>query len=311
MDKCTKGIALILDEAGIVEQIVVKNEASFDIKVGDSAISVFDANNHKLFYSILSTKQDYMFGGFYTQLSNNCEGYVIVYRSVSKIVLLVLNSVDQMTKLYEEMMVVNNMQTSKIRALTKMTSEVDLQKDLFDEMMKINNELVNTKRLLDQKNEQLRMINFTDYLTKSFNRRKFFIDIKDENKKQDLVLCMMDFNNFKLVNDELGHKTGDKLLVEFSSFMNNKFESTDGFFYRLGGDEFAILLKQQDKELILDIIKDADKIAAAIHPKVSLSYGIVDVKQNSIKEDVQPEVFMHLADNQMYIMKKEFKKKNK
>jgi diguanylate cyclase (GGDEF)-like protein len=56
-------------------------------------------------------------------------------------------------------------------------------------------------------------------------------------------------DNFKQVNDTLGHLVGDQLLVKFSDLLTKKFRKTDTV-CRLGGDEFLIFLpKMNSKEL--------------------------------------------------------------
>jgi len=67
----------------------------------------------------------------------------------------------------------------------------------------------------------------------------------------DVALIMMDLDNFKFVNDSLGHDAGDRLLIEFSTRIKGLLRRHEGF-ARLGGDEFAIILTG---------IKTADQVA--------------------------------------------------
>ena len=52
---------------------------------------------------------------------------------------------------------------------------------------------------------------------------------------------MLDIDDYKKVNDELGHKEGDRILIEFVDFLLSKIRSTD-YLFRYGGDEFFLLL---------------------------------------------------------------------
>jgi diguanylate cyclase (GGDEF)-like protein/PAS domain S-box-containing protein len=60
---------------------------------------------------------------------------------------------------------------------------------------------------------------------------------------EEHVLCYLDLDFFKIVNDSCGHLAGDKLLTQISVAMQNYARKVD-FLARLGGDEFALLLQQ-------------------------------------------------------------------
>lgn len=54
------------------------------------------------------------------------------------------------------------------------------------------------------------------------------------------IAIVIDLNNFKLVNDELGHLEGDKVLVSFAKLLKSHFREID-FVARIGGDEFLVI----------------------------------------------------------------------
>lgn len=60
--------------------------------------------------------------------------------------------------------------------------------------------------------------------------------------KKKMVLLFLDLDNFKIVNDTAGHKTGDLLLKQASSRLSNVLRQND-YICRIGGDEFAIILE--------------------------------------------------------------------
>ncbi|GJL80769.1 MAG: hypothetical protein DHS20C01_04030 [marine bacterium B5-7] len=87
-----------------------------------------------------------------------------------------------------------------------------------------------------------------DPLTGQLNRRKFlqYVDefIEDARKSNHShVLCFLDLDRFKFVNDSSGHVAGDALLVEVSNTIQKQLRSGDRF-GRMGGDEFGILLRE-------------------------------------------------------------------
>lgn len=101
-----------------------------------------------------------------------------------------------------------------------------------------------------QYEEQIRELAYFDFLTKLPNRKLFqeevesFIKSSHFNGKK-FALLFLDLDNFKWVNDSLGHYFGDKVLVEVSNRIN-EILSKDSILARLGGDEFVILVPYAD-----------------------------------------------------------------
>lgn len=86
-----------------------------------------------------------------------------------------------------------------------------------------------------------------DSLTKLHNRRAFEVELKRlikscEQDRSAHVLCYIDLDRFKIINDTCGHNAGDQLLCQISEVMKTSIRRID-FLARIGGDEFSILLK--------------------------------------------------------------------
>lgn len=81
-----------------------------------------------------------------------------------------------------------------------------------------------------------------DPLTKLLNREGFeeLVRLSLSDKPEQGILMIMDMDNFKLINDQLGHPVGDQVLREFSSILENYFNRNKDIVGRLGGDEFAV-----------------------------------------------------------------------
>lgn len=99
-----------------------------------------------------------------------------------------------------------------------------------------------------------------DSLTGLFNRsafeEKLESRIKDSrNKKQSHILCFLDLDHFKYVNDNAGHVAGDELLIQLTRIFTKHVRNSD-FLARMGGDEFAIILENCSTEKALDITED-------------------------------------------------------
>ncbi|NER79302.1 MAG: PAS domain S-box protein, partial [Leptolyngbya sp. SIO1D8] len=87
-----------------------------------------------------------------------------------------------------------------------------------------------------------------DTLTGLANRRQFEQILTEtlqdaQQEAQVHVLCYLDLDQFKVVNDTCGHTAGDELLRQISRLLKSKIRTTDTL-ARLGGDEFGILLRQ-------------------------------------------------------------------
>jgi len=107
--------------------------------------------------------------------------------------------------------------------------------------------------LMSQKTEYLTKIAAKDGLTGLYNRRAFDVRIKNSlnefNKTKGLLaLVIFDVDNFKWVNDTLGHVAGDKVLQSVAKSLKEIFREDD-FIARYGGDEFAVVINNLNEKL--------------------------------------------------------------
>jgi diguanylate cyclase (GGDEF)-like protein len=112
---------------------------------------------------------------------------------------------------------------------------------------------------------ELRLQASHDPLTGLKNRRRFEEDLRTElarahREKTVGAVLMLDLDNFKQVNDTLGHPTGDRVISDIAAVLSARMRITDTV-ARLGGDEFAIALPRCDLDEVEDI---ADAIGKAI-----------------------------------------------
>lgn len=84
-----------------------------------------------------------------------------------------------------------------------------------------------------------------DNLT-SLPNRTMFIEHMDMCKDDEFALALIDLDNFKSINDEFGHATGDALLIEISRRLKGIADCSMGLAARLGGDEFSIAVCLND-----------------------------------------------------------------
>jgi len=154
--------------------------------------------------------------------------------------------------------------------------------------------------------EAVRHAAMFDYLTSIYNRRYLFQagSILLENARRsnlDVLVAVIDVDNFKKVNDTHGHVAGDKVLLEISSILKSRFRESD-IVARLGGEEFAVFAMNMGKGSICDIFNDLRKMIEkkSIHLdsneeiSVTISIGICSELKDSLDE------MINIADKKMY-----------
>jgi diguanylate cyclase (GGDEF)-like protein len=143
-----------------------------------------------------------------------------------------------------------------------------------------------------------------DGLTGLYNHSKLFVDLENfQNQNEPICLVFFDLDNFKLINDTLGHMAGDKILKKVSEVFLAHIRVND-LAYRYGGDEFVIIFRNRSKDLVLKIIKRICDYTAGIHKDLSFSAG-VSCSENY--EDYRE--LLESADKKVYISKKKGKGK--
>lgn len=167
--------------------------------------------------------------------------------------------------------------------------------------------------------EELQFRAQVDLLTGLFNKittekviRKF-LDINARIGKHALIIC--DLDNFKKLNDTLGHAKGDKLLKGFTDNLKLSFRKDD-IVGRVGGDEFIVFLKNIKSEEA--IVVKIEAIQKALHdyceinsrqgqqvciPDISVSFGVAF----SPDDGITFEELYEKADSALYLSKNQGK----
>ncbi len=159
--------------------------------------------------------------------------------------------------------------------------------------------------------------NVTDALTGIFNRR--YLDrrlyeefARAERYQQPLSIILIDFDNFKIINDEYGHVAGDSALTAFVKIIMDAIRASD-VIARYGGDEFLVIatntinseayqLAERIRKLVetqtLDMI-DENKRHFSVRLTASIGVSCYCEKFQSVQS------FVESADQMMYQAKKE------
>ncbi|MBM6618093.1 EAL domain-containing protein [Bacillus suaedaesalsae] len=94
-------------------------------------------------------------------------------------------------------------------------------------------------------NKKMKDLTEYDQLTGLYNRDKYaqVVErfIQEENENKQITILLIDLDDFKHINDTLGHSTGDQLLINVSNKLRELF-LPDHDLFRLGGDEFVVLI---------------------------------------------------------------------
>ena len=161
---------------------------------------------------------------------------------------------------------------------------------------------------------ELHQLAFYDKLTGLPNRRMFLDHLNQlirlsALQKKSFSLFFMDLDNFKYINDSLGHEAGDQLLIQTSRRLREIFRSSD-MVTRLGGDEFTVLIEDTKSDDVADTILLAEKLLTRLAKSpitinrrtftVNTSIGIARYPENG--ED--SETLLRNADTAMYAAKR-------
>jgi diguanylate cyclase (GGDEF)-like protein len=150
-----------------------------------------------------------------------------------------------------------------------------------------------------------------DPLTGLLNHTTFGTAVDDElfrarRYERGLTLVYVDVDDFKRINDTLGHLEGDRVLQRVSSILTESLRASD-LAGRLGGDEFAVCLIESDVETggrflarFHDLI-DEEVVSGRLPEGFSVSAGLASYPHDAVAADA----LLRLADERLYEAKRE------
>lgn len=176
---------------------------------------------------------------------------------------------------------------------------------ILGKIRNIDEEKKEYNKLIEQSQNDL----MTGLLNKSTTEEKIRNILLSSDRSRSYALFMIDVDNFKYVNDTMGHVFGDKILVDLAECLKRNFRKAD-IVGRVGGDEFIAFMEYSgEKESIqnkgLDILKILDSTFKYddLYFEISVSIGI-----SVYPEDGEQfyELYHH-ADSALYRAKEEGK----
>lgn len=158
--------------------------------------------------------------------------------------------------------------------------------------------------------QEARRLAYHDPLTGLANRSKLMLDlgraIADARRHDDmLAVAFLDLDDFKPVNDRLGHAAGDRLLIELAGRLIVGLRATDTV-ARMGGDEFAIVLPRLAEGS--DLEATAKKLATLVAEPTEIAGSLVSVTSSigvaAFEHGDDADLLLAKADGAMYEAKR-------
>jgi diguanylate cyclase (GGDEF)-like protein/PAS domain S-box-containing protein len=159
--------------------------------------------------------------------------------------------------------------------------------------------------------DRLRYLADHDALTGAYNRGRFEQELAREMAQARRygrlsTLLVVDLDNFKPINDTLGHRAGDQVLKETATILQRRLRRTD-IIARLGGDEFGALLLEVDShagevlaQSVASAVEAHEFTLADVPIHITASVGAVSIDPEA--HQTLPEIFS-AADAAMYAAK--------
>ena len=154
---------------------------------------------------------------------------------------------------------------------------------------------------------------YMDELSGLYNRRYFNAVLAEKKiaSHKSLYGIMMDVNDFKCINDNLGHSTGDKAICTLGNILIRSIPD-DGMAIRYAGDEFIVLLSGVDTERVLATMEEINRNLSRFnesgiepfHLSVSMGYTEFGTEDDA-------ETFLMHMDEKMYEEKRKYHMRKK
>lgn len=163
-------------------------------------------------------------------------------------------------------------------------------------------------RVISLQQQELQALAMTDSLTGLANRVLLHSSLEHavqqhERRHSPMTLLTLDLDNFKVINDTLGHDAGDQVLRGVGKLLQRRIRRSDKVF-RLGGEEFLVLLYDTDAaqgwQVAEELRKAIETMSLLPDHRVTTSLGVATLQPGEHWRD-----WMKRSDDNLYRAKKE------
>lgn len=158
-------------------------------------------------------------------------------------------------------------------------------------------------REINNLHAQLKEAAVTDELTGVFNRSLLVSSIEQsiaqkQRTQMPMALVTIDVDNFKSINDTLGHPVGDRVLSELGALLLRRSRKTDKVF-RVGGEEFLVIIYNAEEQMAVkfaeDLRKEVEQAGLLTDRQVTVSAGV-----SSLKDGMDAKTWVSASDEKLY-----------
>ena len=236
---------------------------------------------------------------------------VLFDRKRGFIVALILEIGSGLMTLIGQLIIAKNLSAAPAIAITIVTIvtliilylNIERNHKMHDEINRNYEQLIEQNRMIEEKDQTLTYLAYYDRMTGLPNRAYFSDKIQEYiDNTTPFAIIYMDADNFKQINDNFGHQTGDELIKTYA----DRFEKYCGTKYtcaKVGGDEFGMILEGRFTEAdIMNIIEQLRTLfgepvtLAAGQFSITMSYGICGFPNDGSS----PEALITAADTALY-----------
>jgi len=175
-------------------------------------------------------------------------------------------------------------------------------------------ELKRAEEALRESEKRYRELSITDDLTKLYNSRHFYDQLRTEIERANrysrpLSLLLLDIDNFKRYNDTYGHLEGNRVLAKLGEVIKESLRQTDSA-YRYGGEEFTVILPETKGEEAVTVAErmkerfEAETFSPTFEEEV---HKTVSIGAAQYQPEEELLVFMRRVDKAMYAAKEQGK----
>lgn len=238
---------------------------------------------------------------------------------------------DEINKKIFQLIDNSNISNEQVRGIKKDLSDINFSKDSFEsiqerliniatslesETKSLTNKMQENQQTISKMHHRIKKLESAlvharqeskeDFLTNVATKRALSAELKRVEEaysryKTDYVLCFLDIDHFKMINDTYGHEAGDIILSSFGKILNKYVRQSD-FVGRYGGEEFLAILPGVDltqgvtfAEKIRKIIENYKFIYKNERINVQMSCGVAQRGLNTNGEKT-----LQAADKQLY-----------